>query len=308
MKNTLFFLVIMLGFMPLTFAQKEAKSLALQEIISAADPFIEEKTNGSINWTDQYIEAKGESVVDTARFKNPAQANAMAGRGAVVVAQRNLLEIIQGVHVQGETTVKDMMVESDVIKVKVDGILKNAQVVAGPELNQFGLMEVTMRVPLYSGSGLAAVVAKPGSSKMSNPGNQSTPPPAPVTKGKKGKKGSSNSEPKAPEIEMIEDLVFQVTNGKIDPSLFPKITDLDGNTLLDMMEQYDVKTGNFPKILKDNKDLLEQIKSNPKAKVIELIQDEAGNLVAQGNGKEILERVKNTTVDLLKIAKSVILF
>jgi hypothetical protein len=75
-----------------------------------------------------------------------------------------------------------------------------------------------------------------------------------------------------------------------------------------MMEQYDVKTGNFPKILKDNKDLLEQIKSNPKAKVIELIQDEAGNLVAQGNGKEILERVKNTTVDLLKIAKSVILF
>jgi hypothetical protein len=33
-----------------------------------AKPYIEEKTNGSINWTAQYIEAKGESVIDNELF------------------------------------------------------------------------------------------------------------------------------------------------------------------------------------------------------------------------------------------------
>jgi hypothetical protein len=298
----------------LSFAQKKSKSTSIASIAESADPFIEEKSNGSINWTDQYIEAKGESVIDTARYKNPAQANAMASRGAVVVAQRNLLEIVEGVHIQGETTVKDMIVESDVIRARVDGVLKNAQVVEGPALNSFGLMEVTMRVPLYEGSGLAsAVIEKKG--KKGDEDDESDEEYEDEEDAEeedessdRKRKGDKKKGPSEEDLELLENLVFEVTDGKIDPSLFPKITDIDGNTLLNLMDAYDGKGGRFPRIVRKNKDLIDQIKDNPKAKVVELIQDEGGNLVADGKGREILERVKNTTVDILGMAKSIILF
>ena len=41
----------------------------------------------------------GSSVIDNERFKLLAQAKAMAIRGATVIAQRNLLEIINGVNI-----------------------------------------------------------------------------------------------------------------------------------------------------------------------------------------------------------------
>lgn len=313
MKHLSLFFAILLTFGQMSFAQKKSKSMSIGSMAESADAFIEEKPNGSINWTDQYIEAKGESVVDTARFKNAAQANAMASRGAVVVAQRNLLEIVQGVHIQGETTVEDMIVQSDIIRAKVDGVLKNAQVIEGPALNAFGLMEVTMRVPLYEGSGLAAAVIE----SASNEGNEGSDEEEDTgeeedtveeaTSDRK-RKGDKRKGPKSEDLEMLENLVFEVSGGKIDPSLFPKITDIDGNTLLDLMDTYDSKSGRFPRIIRKNKDLIDQIKDNPKAKVVELIQDEAGNLVANGKGREIMERVKNTTVDILGMAKSIILF
>jgi hypothetical protein len=313
MKYLSLLIALMIGAGQISLAQKKSKSRSFESMTESADPFIEEKSNGSINWTDQYIEAKGESVIDTARFKNPSQANAMASRGAVVVAQRNLLEIVEGVHIQGETTVRDMIVESDMIRARVDGVLKNAQVVNGPAMNEFGLMEVTMRVPLYEGSGLASAVIekkgkkKDGATEGDDDDDEEEAEENDESSDRKNK-GDKRKGPSAEDLEMLENLVFEVTDGKIDPSLFPKITDIDGNTLLDLMDAYDSKSGRFPRIVRKNKDLIDQIKDNPKAKVVELIQDEGGNLVADGKGREILERVKNTTVDILGMAKSIILF
>ncbi len=56
-------------------------------------------------------------------------ARMMACRAAVVDAQRNLLESIEGVRVEGTTVVANMMVESDMIKTSVSGLLQGAQVV-----------------------------------------------------------------------------------------------------------------------------------------------------------------------------------
>lgn len=315
MKHLSLLFVVLIALGQSGLAQKKSKSTSISSMAESADPFIEEKSNGSINWTDQYIEAKGESVIDTARYKNPSQANAMASRGAVVVAQRNLLEIVEGVHIQGETTVRDMIVESDVIRARVDGVLKNAQVVNGPAVNQFGLMEVTMRVPLYEGAGLASAViekkAKKGDDDSDDDEGEEDAEEEAMEEGESNdrkKKGDKKKGPSEEDLELLENLVFEVTDGKIDPSLFPKITDIDGNTLLNLMDAYDSKNGRFPRIVRKNKDLIDQIKDNPKAKVVELIQDEGGNLVADGKGREILERVKNTTVDILGMAKSIILF
>ena len=51
--------------------------------------YIQKEEGGQINWTTQFIEAEGEGIIDNERFKNPAQARALAIRAATVVAQRN---------------------------------------------------------------------------------------------------------------------------------------------------------------------------------------------------------------------------
>jgi len=52
-----------------------------------------------------------------------------AKRAATVVAQRNMAEVLNGVIVTGQTTVKDMALESDQIRSTVEGMIKGAQVV-----------------------------------------------------------------------------------------------------------------------------------------------------------------------------------
>ena len=47
-------------------------------------------------------------------------------RAATVVAQRDLLEVLQGLHLYGSTTIRDGMLQSDAIRTTVEGYLKGA--------------------------------------------------------------------------------------------------------------------------------------------------------------------------------------
>ena len=71
------------------------------------------------------ITAEGFGFSDANRFSEP-QARLMALRAAKIDAQRNLLEVINGVRVTAGTTVKDMMLESDIIGTRVKGMLQGA--------------------------------------------------------------------------------------------------------------------------------------------------------------------------------------
>jgi len=53
---------------------------------------------GYIDWLNQKVYAKGLGIAPKNK-RNSTQANALAYRAAVVVAQRNLLEVIKGVHI-----------------------------------------------------------------------------------------------------------------------------------------------------------------------------------------------------------------
>ena len=85
---------------------------------------------------------------------------AMARRGAVMDAQRNLLEIIKGVSVNSESTMEDLYVTSDIVKTRVEGVLKGAQIVDEGQ-NADGSYFVKMRVPLYGSTGSLASAALP---------------------------------------------------------------------------------------------------------------------------------------------------
>ncbi len=96
--------------------------------LATAEEYVEwVGANSGVNWSAGSIQAEGAGVGPEG--SPPGMARMMACRAAVLDAQRNLLESIQGVRVEGTTVVANMMVESDIIKTSVSGLLQGAQVI-----------------------------------------------------------------------------------------------------------------------------------------------------------------------------------
>ncbi len=102
---------------------------------------------GQINWTEQYIEATGNGIPKSTG--NPAQEKLLAQRAATADAYRQLAEVINGVQVTAETTVRNFVVESDVVRTRVQAVLKGATPVGQPNVTSDGVTQVTVRMPLY---------------------------------------------------------------------------------------------------------------------------------------------------------------
>ncbi len=144
---------------------------------SAGDA-VEPVGQGSINWTTGQIFATGIGV-PPASAANPAQSRAMTVRAAQVVALRNLLEIIKGVRVDSETVVENFMTKSDVIRTRVDGVVRGAQVVKTVYLSD-GSIEITVGIGM-KGALLDAVVPDSFGSRAVVPVPVRPAPPIPTT-------------------------------------------------------------------------------------------------------------------------------
>ncbi len=107
---------------------------------------VETTNSGSINWTSGEIYATGIGA-PPAMPANAAQARAMAERAAFVVALRNLLETVKGVRVDSESVVENFMVKSDVIRTRVDGIVKGARIIKTSYMSD-GSVEVLVAMPI----------------------------------------------------------------------------------------------------------------------------------------------------------------
>lgn len=110
--------------------------------------------SGSVDWDKGYIDVIGLGVPPS-NATSPAQAAVMARRAAVVDAYRNVSECIAGIALTSETTVRDAMVESDIIKTKVSAFIKGAKIINEQKAPD-GTYQVTMRIPLYGIQGLEA--------------------------------------------------------------------------------------------------------------------------------------------------------
>ena len=134
---------------------------------------------------------------------SPAHAKLLAREAAIAMAQRDLAATINGVQVDAETTVENMMTTSVAVRTRVSGLLRGARVV--DEVYQDGACYVTMEIPIFGATGsLASTVLErpPVVEKFPEPvktvepavpnvdvrvtigGNQIQPPPAPPKKGK----------------------------------------------------------------------------------------------------------------------------
>ena len=109
-----------------------------------------------VNWDDDAVVADGYGVPPQ-NTVNPAQANILARRAAIVDGQRNLLEQIKGVSLDANTTVQNAMVTSDVIMTNVNGFLKGFKVVKGA-MTAEGVYHVVLQVRLFGANSLASAV------------------------------------------------------------------------------------------------------------------------------------------------------
>lgn len=113
---------------------------------------------GSINWEQgerASIEAYGFGVANVEN-EGSARGKILARRAAVADAYRNLAEIIQGVQVNSETSMHNLAVQDDTVRVSVNSLVKGAEIVK-TMYEPNGTCSVLMRIPLYGKQGLAAV-------------------------------------------------------------------------------------------------------------------------------------------------------
>lgn len=92
-------------------------------------PFVsiaQEEMTGEVNWVGGYVSGIGYGTATPSKNKVIDKLKAL--RAAKVVAQRDLLENIKGVSISSQTTVENMMLKEDIIKTRVDGTIKGAQV------------------------------------------------------------------------------------------------------------------------------------------------------------------------------------
>ena len=172
---------------------------------AGAQNYIEVFENGKLDWTTGIAEATGIGA-PPAKPINMAQARAMAKRAAVIVARRNLLEIIKGVRIDSMTLIKDFVVKSDIIHNQVEGYLKGSQIVDIAYMSD-GSVEATVAMKLRGG--LANLIL-PKSIKSIQP----------------------IEKPKAPpreQGEVYSGLVVDSTGFQVKPAMSPKIVDEDGN-------------------------------------------------------------------------------
>ncbi len=76
------------------------------------------------------LTATGYAVVSVQNHRNPAQQRLMAIRASKLDAYRSLTEQVYGQQLDATTTVADMMVQSDVFRTKVEGVIYGAVLVS----------------------------------------------------------------------------------------------------------------------------------------------------------------------------------
>jgi len=92
------------------------------------------------------VEAKGIGIVPCSGACSTAQAKVMARRAAILDGYRALIEKIYGIQINGRDTVKDMALQSSVLRSHIEGLVRGATI----EEEEFknGIYSVVMSVKL----------------------------------------------------------------------------------------------------------------------------------------------------------------
>lgn len=171
---------------------------------------VQQFEKGSINYSDQTISAIGIGFVPE-NVINAGQARRAALRIAKADALRQLIEIVNGVTLTSETTMSGAMLD-DVIKTRVEGLIRGARQVGSPTYLSDTSIEVEYRVPM---SGISEVMLPPVTVPTGIVPGQ---PPATA--------GSAT-----PTTGGITGIIIDARGLKARPAMAPRILDQNGNVI-----------------------------------------------------------------------------
>ncbi len=128
------------------------------QVASALEsPLLQKTPQGTIDWNGRFIESVGMGVAPAGK-ENTAQGKLLAQRAAVADAYRQLAETVNGVQVDAQTTVKDYVVQSDLIRTRVTATIRGAKQVGEPKQNNDGSVAITLRLPIYGHQQLSGAI------------------------------------------------------------------------------------------------------------------------------------------------------
>ena len=170
-----------------------------------------------IDYSTRKVSATGIGAVP-ANAANVGMARASAIRSAKLDALRNLVEAVQGVRLSSETTIRNNMVEDDVIRTKVEAMVRGARQVGEPKYLSDSSVEIVMEVAM---SGImeallptAANVATTGAVNITAPAPAAAPAVVAAVPG-----------------QPITGLIIDARGLGIKPSMSPQVFNADGTVL-----------------------------------------------------------------------------
>jgi hypothetical protein len=167
--------------------------------LPATPPVVVGTEFARVNWTADFVEATGQAVAPAGK-EGTAQGKLLARRGATVDLQRNLLEAIQGVQVDGQTTMTDFMA-TDVVRTQVQGLIKGVEVFDASWDGEIYTVQGRIRLEHVRGAVLPALPKKPESKPV-------PPQPGPIPQG--SKTAASGLLVDARNVPLIPALVFRI--------------------------------------------------------------------------------------------------
>ena len=139
-----------------------SKALCLVAMLTVFAASIVFAANSELDWQDGTITVIGTGL-EPQNARTQAQRTMLARRAAIVDGYRQLAESVNGVQVDGETTVEDLAITSDIVKTKVSALVKGAQVISERQVE--GGYEVTMKIAIFGSSNSLAEAVLPSTTK-----------------------------------------------------------------------------------------------------------------------------------------------
>ena len=101
---------------------------------------------GYVDWGSRVIRATGVAGINPNMPAGAQRAGAL--EAAKYVALRNLLQVVQGMYITSETTVRNASLENDVIQSRIQGAIRTFRIVGEPRYMSDQSIEIDVEVPL----------------------------------------------------------------------------------------------------------------------------------------------------------------
>ena len=179
-----------------------------------------------IDWDRRVVIAKGIGA-PSSKATNPATKRASAIRAARLDASRNLLEMLQGINLSGSTTMRDAMIESDLVRSEVRGKVNGLRSLGNPRYFADGTVEVMMEARMQQTipQELVERLTKDQAQSMQQTTISIQPPQEVRTQ---SQEPGTQASPSKPENQIYSGLVLDASGVELQPAIYPTVLDEDG--------------------------------------------------------------------------------